>query len=194
MKHPKTQSFTYEEFMALCQKLAAENRTTGNNQSEEYLNFSKLNLSRMNRLNKTLKLKETIIEQVKKSPKQHWLVITEAWCGDSAQNLPYLAKMAEVSEGNIQLEIILRDENPLWIDDYLTNGGRSIPKLISFDESQNELFTWGPRPISAQKMMNLWRKNQDKSFHEFEKELHLWYTNNKGEELTIEISQLLINK
>ena len=59
-----------------------------------------------------------------------WLVLTEAWCGDAAQSLPIINKMAEVSD-NITLRLILRDENLDVMDQFLQNGrSRSIPKLI----------------------------------------------------------------
>jgi hypothetical protein len=40
------------------------------------------------------------------------------------------------------------------MDAYLTNGGRSIPKLICLDKSGKEIFTWGPRPEVIQEVMN----------------------------------------
>jgi hypothetical protein len=39
-----------------------------------------------------------------------WLVISEGWCGDAAQLLPIINKMA-VESGKIDLRIVLRDEN-----------------------------------------------------------------------------------
>ena len=66
----------------------------------------------------------------------------EGWCGDGSQILPYLAKMAHESN-NIQLKILLRDENPEIMDQYLTNGSKSIPKLISVDSEDEEIFTFG---------------------------------------------------
>ena len=37
---------------------------------------------------------------------QLWMVITENWCGDSAQNLPYIARIASLNK-KIELRIIL---------------------------------------------------------------------------------------
>ena len=39
--------FTYPEFVQFTEKLVGENRTTGANQSEEYLGYTRLNLQRM---------------------------------------------------------------------------------------------------------------------------------------------------
>ena len=76
---------------------------------------------------------------------QLWMVLTEPWCGDSAYNLPVIAEADAVSEA-VTLRILYRDENLDIMDQYLTDGGRSIPKLVAFDEEGNEQFTWGPRP------------------------------------------------
>ena len=76
---------------------------------------------------------------------QLWMVLTEPWCGDSAYNLPIIAEAAALSD-RVTLRILYRDENLDIMDQYLTDGGRSIPKLVAFDEDGHELFTWGPRP------------------------------------------------
>lgn len=39
------------------------------------------------------------------------------------------------------------------MDLHLTNGGRAIPKLIVFDENDNKIFQWGPRPVEAQNLL-----------------------------------------
>ncbi|MEL6446067.1 MAG: thioredoxin family protein [Bacteroidota bacterium] len=83
---------------------------------------------------------------------QTWLVLTEAWCGDSAFNLPVIAEAAELSD-HVLLHVLLRDENADLIERYHTNGSHSIPKLIAFNADGAELFTWGPRPAEAQAQM-----------------------------------------
>ncbi|MEM6784307.1 MAG: thioredoxin family protein [Bacteroidota bacterium] len=80
---------------------------------------------------------------------QTWLVLTEAWCGDSSFNLPVIAEAAALAD-QVSLRILLRDENVDLIERYHTNGSHSIPKLIAFDAEGAELFTWGPRPVEAQ--------------------------------------------
>jgi hypothetical protein len=75
-------------------------------------------------------------------------VLTEDWCGDSAFSLPIMAVAAR-STPMITLRILPRDQNLDLMDRYLTNGGRAIPKLITFGEDGSELFRWGPRPAEA---------------------------------------------
>lgn len=79
---------------------------------------------------------------------QIWMVITEPWCGDSAFLLPVVAEAAEASD-QVTLRILHRDENLDIMDQYLTDGSRSIPKLVVFDADGEEVFQWGPRPSEA---------------------------------------------
>lgn len=161
---------------------------------ESLSKYIPLNLKRMHRLDKTLKLDATLYDLLANNPtEQIWYVITEAWCGDSAQNLPVIARMAELSKSQIQLRIMLRDINPEIMNQHLTDGSRSIPKLVSFDVSSGEkLFEWGPRPVPAQALLHQWKLNpQGKSWDEFELELHTWYARDKARTIQQEFIALL---
>jgi hypothetical protein len=152
----------------------------------------KLNMHRMSRIDKSYIPGLEIVNEVSRiEEKQIWMVITENWCGDSAQNLPYIVRIASLNK-NIDLKIILRDSNPEIMDMYLTNGARSIPKLVVFDEDGLELFQWGARPKAAQQLVN------DLKAEGFEKKrfiekLHLWYARNKGADIESEILNLIKN-
>lgn len=182
----------YEDFISWVDELTSAGKTSGPNQTAALVGYTALNLTRMKRISKTTKLDTSVVEQLNLAATQHWVVITEAWCGDSAQNLPLIAAMTEASNGNISLHIILRDENPLIMDKYLTNGGRSIPKLVAFNEDGDELFTWGPRPEAAQELFMRWKKDpQGKSWADFETDLHTWYARNKGADVLRELVGLI---
>ncbi len=184
-------SFSYQEF----KDTETENLNipiTGNETRDNYKSYSVMNLKRMNRVEKTFNISESLQNQLD-NLKEHqtWWVITEMWCGDSAQNLPAIAKIAEASKGKINLKIILRDDYLEIMDNYLTNGGRSIPKLIAFNEQKEELFQWGPRPQEAQKLMTEWKENPgEKTQEEMINEMHVWYPKNNGAALTQEFIQL----
>lgn len=185
-------AYSYSDFVNLAEQLLAEGKTTGNNQSEEYLFYTRLNVQRMLRWNKTFSLREDLIKVIVRLPAQTWWVITEAWCGDSAQNLPVIAKMAEASAGKIDLKIVLRDEHPEIMDQYLTHGTRSIPIVAGIDQLGTELFRWGPRPAAAQALLTAWKKEAiPRSFEDFEKEMHTWYTQDKGHACQDEFMALL---
>jgi len=157
---------------------------------KDLIEYTKLNLKRSERVEKTYTVSDELRRKLGEiSSKQTWMVITEAWCGDSAQNLPYIAKMAAVNP-LIDFRIVLRDENTDIMDEYLTNGTRSIPILVAFDETGNELFKWGPRPKEAADLVKN-AKAAGKTKDQFIEELHLWYGRNRGKALEAEFMELI---
>lgn len=151
MREHLDKAMTYGEYVDLIDRLIAEGKTTGPVQTEAKAEFTKLNRHRMNRLEKTTVVSDGIkAAAAGLNRKMTWLIITEGWCGDAAQNVPAIEKIAAESD-SIETRYILRDENPELIDRYLTNGARSIPKLIAIDTGSGEVLgTWGSRPKAAQ--------------------------------------------
>jgi hypothetical protein len=185
--------FSYSEFVDLTERLVQENRTTGANQSEEYLAYTRICLQRMVRWNKTSKVSEALEQLLLHvNQPQVWLVITEAWCGDGAQSIPHLAKLADLNP-LITLKIIFRDEHPDLMDAYLTNGNRSIPKLVAMTaDLQQELFTWGPKPNYLLDLHAAFKQNSEgRSYSDFLEEVHFWYAKNKQKDLESEIYPLI---
>lgn len=155
-----------------------------------YLDYTRMNWSRMNRWFKTGKLSDEIVEAVKKIDQpQYWIIITEPWCGDAAHNIPFLEMIARENP-QISVTYELRDAAPFRIEEYLTNGTKSIPKLIIRDQKGKDLGTWGPRPENCQKMYaELLKENA--SFEIIKTELQTWYNRNKGKELQTELEGVL---
>ncbi len=132
MKNYIEKSMAYAEYIVLIDELLAEGKTTGPNQSEAMFNYGKLNRQRMKRLGNTVELNESLTEKARQvERKMIWLILTEGWCGDAAQNIPIIEKIAH-ENSNIETRYVLRDENLELMDKYLTNNARSIPKLIRF--------------------------------------------------------------
>lgn len=184
-------SYSYQEYRKLVSDLLAEGKSTGPNQTEDLTHFSMLNMKRMDRLDKKIELSEdTILRLQKLDKKQLWLVLTEGWCGDAAQNLPVIEKMAKQSS-HIELRLILRDENPEVMNLFLTNGAQAIPKLISFDEEFNVLFTWGARPSIATQMVTDYKAKHGKLDPEFKKNLQVWYNKDKGQNVQSDVVTLI---
>lgn len=174
-------ALSYEGYRAFVSALLTNGKATGMEQSEALTNYSLLNDKRMKRLDKTIKLsKETLQEFQKISEPKTWLVLTEGWCGDAAQSLPVLNKIAK-STDKIDLKVILRDENLPLMDLFLTNGGRSIPKLIVLDKDNNVIDSWGPRPTTASKMVADYKEKNGALDPQFKQDLQLWYNKDKGE-------------
>jgi hypothetical protein len=164
-----------------------------NNNEEDKYETKKLNLARSSRIIKNYivdeKLKHELL--IINQP-QTWLVITEDWCGDSAQNLPYIASMIKLNS-LINLKILLRDKNLDIMDLYLTNGtSRSIPKLVAFDFIEEEIFQWGPRPEEAAHLIEESIKS-GLSKDEYTIKLHSWYSFNKGKAIESEFFKILTN-
>lgn len=186
-----SQAYDYEAYRTFLDSLLAEGKTTGANQSESMINYATLNQKRMRKWDKIGKITPELSEKLLgiKSP-MTWLVITEGWCGDAAQNLPFLNKMSEVNP-NIGFKMILRDEHPELMDEFLTNGGRSIPKLIALDESLSVLGSWGPRPEPMQKAFVENKVTQERPGAAFTEYMHLWYAKDKGLTLQNEFLAIL---
>lgn len=181
----------YQELRSLTDRLLSNNKTTGSNHSEAMLNYTRMNVHRMNRLDKGPELQPELLKQLDLiDRKMYWLVLVEAWCGDVAQNLPVIARMAGTTE-KIQLLNLLRDEHPEIMDAFLTNGGKAIPKLIALDFHTLEvLFTWGPRPQEVQNLtMKL--KSEGLPFAEAAVIVHGWYAKDKTISLQNEFALLL---
>lgn len=184
-------SHSYTEYRNIVSKLISEGKSTGKEQSADLLHYSELNEVRMKRLEKTLKLDlevEKALQNLKS--KQTWLVISEGWCGDAAQILPIIKLMSEASE-NIDLKLVFRDENEELINLFLTNGAKSIPKLLLLDESFNLINHWGPRPEGAKNLIIEYKANHGIVDEAAKIALQKWYLDDKGISTMKEIVKLI---
>lgn len=186
------QSYTYTAYRQIALDQADNGKTSGE-QTIEHIEATKINAQRIKRIDKTCELNSDLRSSLKNlKGKYIWLVISESWCGDSAQCLPVIAKMAEANS-NIDLKIIFREENPEIMNAYLTNGTRSIPKLLCVNEDTKEVIgTWGPRPKAIQEMVQVFKQeNPTVSHDDFVKNLHLWYARDKTNAIQTEFTELL---
>lgn len=180
----KTDYYTY------VQELAVQQKTTGTEQTEANINYTLLSARRMKRWKKVGELLPEMKSAISAiSTPQKWIVLTESWCGDAAHAYMFIQKMAALSD-YIDLEWKLRDENLELMDQYLTNGGRSIPKLIAFDEKGDELFQWGPRPKHIQETY-LRLKEEGIPYNEITIELQKMYNADKGVSMQKELLDLM---
>jgi len=186
-------TYTYQEYRALVSNLLNDGKATGNEQSEALTNYSMLNDKRMKRLDKTIKLSEETINVIHSLEEtQTWLVLTEGWCGDAAQNLPVINKIA-LENSKINLQLVLRDENEELMNLFLTNGGKSIPKLIALDNENNVINTWGPRPTTATKMVQDYKTEHGGLDAQFKQDLQVWYNKDKGKDIQNDFIKIIQN-
>lgn len=190
IKNTSSKGISYQEYMNLITKIVTENGTTGTEQTQERIEFSKLNFSRMKRLNKTLTLTDEAINAFNNVRKQTWLVLSESWCGDAAQTLPLLNKIAENSN-SIDLKIVLRDENLDLMNAFLTNDAQAIPKLIIVDENYCLINVWGPRSKAATQLVLDYKNEFGSIDAEFKKNLQVWYNKDKGISILSDLIKLI---
>jgi thiol-disulfide isomerase/thioredoxin len=185
-------SIHYTDYLRLMRKMVATKSTTGNEKTDALVNYTMLNEKRMNRWDKKLEIAEADKTTIKMfGTEAIWLVLTESWCGDAAHVIPVINKVAEQNK-NINLRIVLRDDNEVLMNKFLTNGSKSIPKLIMLDtETLEVLDTYGPRPSVATKMVEDYKKAHGALTPEFKENLQRWYNKDKGKTTIEDLTQLL---
>src|SRR5690554_3606260 len=104
------ESLNYTQYRSLIDKLLAQGKTTGENHSDAMINYTKMNVRRMDRWDKTAVASSELQEKMTQiNIPQTWLVLTEAWCGDAAQSIPFMVKAASYSP-LVDIRFLLRDE------------------------------------------------------------------------------------
>ena len=182
-------SLTYLEYLVEVAEMwqHGETSTTGYNNSPAVLDYTADNLSRMYRLNDTIQLLPEMAVFLSKMTKPvTFLTITEGWCGDASQVVPVFEKMA-LAQPLITHRIMYRDEHPEIMDAFITEGGRSIPKLIVLDEEGNVLTSWGPRPQALQDIVQkikidmtaMTKEERKANIESVKKTVHGWYDADK---------------
>ncbi len=184
------ESRTYNEYRELHKGLVAEGKTSGPNQTDALIHYTKLNDARMRRWEKRY---QPDMDFSVYNPKESevWLLISETWCGDAAQILPVINKIAEQLT-NVELRLVLRDEHPGLMDNFLTNGARSIPKLIRLRRKDFEvLSTWGARPKAAQPIVDEYKASEAITPAMFQETLAKWYVEDNGKSVEEDFALML---
>ena len=181
-------SYTYPEYVKLMEDLLAEGKSTAPQQDENLTEYSKMNLRRMKRWEKTLKISTEAEAKIKAyEGKMIWLVISEGWCGDAAHSLPVIHQLADLNP-NIEMRVVLRDQHEDLMNQFLTNGGKSIPKLIMYNVDQKEVIAdWGPRPTTATQMVEDYKAKHGQVDIEFREQLQLWYNKDRGQNIIADL-------
>jgi thiol-disulfide isomerase/thioredoxin len=187
-----SKAMSYRDYRILVDNLSAEGRSTGPEQTEALTNYTVLNQRRMKRLDKTLKITEEAVKKINHFDKKvTWLVLTESWCGDAAQTMPMMNKVAEHND-NISFKVILRDENLDVMNRFLTNNTMSIPKLVMVEDATGEILgDWGSRPKIASQMVIDYKNEHGMLTLEFKEDLQIWYNKDKGQSTLRDLMELL---
>lgn len=184
-------SMTYQSYRELVANHTENNTNSGAEVTEALASYTMLNNQRMKRLDKTMKITpENVVFLEDFDSDVYFLIITESWCGDAAQTMPMMNKVAQAA--GVPLKVVLRDENLDLMDQFLTNGGRSIAKLILVDAATNlPITTWGPRPTTATAIVAAEKAAKGELSPEFKEELQNWYNKDKGKDTEKDLIRML---
>ncbi|MCU0430359.1 MAG: thioredoxin family protein [Cytophagaceae bacterium] len=178
----------FEQYVHYFESILKDSNPPEPYHQQDYFHYAKLNWARMNRWLKTAVLDPELLKLMANLPSQQWIVITEPWCGDASHIVPFLHLLASNNPA-IQVEYELRDSEPFRIQQYLTKGGKAIPKLIVKDSSGTDLFSWGPRPEACQVLYDQ-LKQQEADFETIKLELQKWYNHDQGKHIQEELRKL----
>ncbi len=143
------EGLTYDAYKDAWQEKLRRSMAELSSDERRYQHYARYNWERAEAVEEQYTASEELKEIMAAIDTPHlWMVLTDDWCGDSAFSLPVIARAASLSD-HVTLRILRRDDNLDIMDQYLTNGSRSIPKLVAFTEDGEEIFDWGPRPAAA---------------------------------------------
>ena len=148
------------------------------------------NIKLMEEYDHSYQLFDSLKASLEKAPATTWLVLTEGWCGDAAFNVPMLHVIEKALPEKVKLRLLFRDSNLDVIDANLTDGGRSIPKMVVLSENLQVLGHWGPRPADLQNLLKAW-KGEGLTLHDIIPKVHAWYNANKTYTLQTELKTLV---
>lgn len=180
------EAISYHEYLRKAKELLANPK---GEIAEDYLEYYKLGVRRMERVEKTYFPDD---EQVKALAQKGFegkiLIISEAWCGDASQIIPVVSKFFS----QFELRISYRDQEPSLIDHFLTNGAKSIPILVFLNKDLEVLTSWGPRPQYGMELLAKHKANPEAyTSDQFHNDLQVYYAKNKGKDIIAEILEKL---
>lgn len=186
LKNYWDKAVAFEEYMHISEVRATDNP----DKNDYYQNYYDLGLQRMQR---TLKTYKNDIEQQKQLESKNFngkiLIISEPWCGDASATVPAISKFFE---GKNEVRVFLRDSDPTLIEQFLTDGAQSIPKVLILSEDFGVTATWGPRPQYGLELLKKFKENPEAyPKEEFYNDLQVYYAKNRGKDAIQEILNLL---
>ena len=182
-------AISYETYFQDTENKVKQLEIATSKEDKDYYNYYHLGVTRMARLNKTYKPQEELLDLLKsKNFNGKILIIAEGWCGDASMTVPVVAHFFQ---GHNEVKITYRDQNDL-IDQFLTNGGKSIPIVIILDENNNVINHWGPRPEYGNILLAKYKEDPENYTKEqFHNDLQVYYSKNKGQDIIKEILSLI---
>ena len=168
-----------------------ERRIAVQSPEDDHNEYYELGLQRMNRTLKTFKIDEEQLNVLKsKNFNGKILIISEPWCGDASATVPAVSKFFEAAD--IEVKIFLKDSDTSLIEQFLTNGTQSIPKILILNENFEVKNVWGPRPKFGTELLKKFKENPETyPREEFYNDLQVYYAKNRGKDAITELLELL---
>ena len=121
------------------------------------------------------------------------LVVAEDWCGDSANTLPYLARLVELTPDVLDLRIVDSSAGRPVMEAHKTPDGRAAtPTVVVLDEAGAFLAAWVERPSVLQKWYL--EKENELGRSDLLDQKYKWYKEDQGKTAIREIVELLANQ
>ena len=186
MKNYWQNSVIFDEYIK-----ETEHRIEVQNPEDSYNEYYELGLQRMNRTLKTFKIDEEQLNVLKsKNFNGKILIISEPWCGDASATVPAVTQFFEAAD--VEVKIFLKDSDTSLIEQFLTNGTQSIPKILILDENFEVKNVWGPRPQFGNELLKKFKENPETyPREEFYNDLQVYYAKNRGKDAITELLELL---
>ena len=180
IKNYWTRAITFEQYVKdLEDEILSDNNL-------EFKPYYELNKKRMERIVNTYRVQEAQMKEFKElNYSGKLLIITEGWCGDAAQSLPVIYRFFGE---NMEIKIVYRDQNEDLMNQYLTNGSKSIPIVLILNEHMEVVAHWGPRPEFGNELFHKHKKNEEAYPKEkLMEDMQMAYNKDKGEAIIEEI-------
>jgi hypothetical protein len=117
------------------------------------------------------------------------LVVAEDWCVDSANTIPYIARLVDGAPERLEMRVIDSTIGAPVMQAHRTPDGRaSTPTVVVFGEDGHLIGAWVERPSALQ----AWRMEEKTrlSRHDLRDRTGEWYTQDAGKSTMAEIAAL----
>ena len=117
------------------------------------------------------------------------LVIAEDWCGDSANTIPYLARLVDDAAG-VEMRVVDSDAGARLMEAHPTPDGRgATPTVLLLDDAGAVAGCWIERPTELQ---DWWLENEDSiGREELLRQKYAWYDEDLGRTTMAEVIQMI---
>jgi hypothetical protein len=118
------------------------------------------------------------------------LVVAVDSCGDSAHTMPYVATLADSSDGHIELRVVSSTEGRWVMEAHRTSDGRpATPTVILLDGNGQEAGCWVERPGQLAKWaLEAKPRLPEKDFLD---QKYAWYHEDRGRQTVGEVLEMI---